>query len=94
MRHLETLKGQGAVVSKSGERNPVQYDIRVYQEQISAATLTNPGATIPGLKTIQGTIRPVCFWGENPLTLELMDGRTAKFLFKDNQGSVHVNWLG
>jgi hypothetical protein len=93
MRHLETLKGQGTVVSSSGERVAVRYTLQVYQSEIDASSLTTTG-TIPGLKTIEGTIQPVCFFGENGLTLELADGRTAKFLFMDGQGSVHVNWLG
>jgi hypothetical protein len=93
MRHLETTKGQGTVVSNSGGRVAVRYNLRVYQEEINVSSLTTTG-TIPGLKTIQGTIEPVRFFGENGLTLELADGRTAKFIFTDSQGRVHVNWLG
>lgn len=93
MRHLETINGQGTVVSKSAGRVAVRYALHVYQDEINAGGLTTTG-TIPGLKTIEGTIQPVCFFGENGLTLELADGRTAKFLFMDSQGSVHVNWLG
>jgi hypothetical protein len=47
------------------------------------------------MKTVQGVIQPVCFFGENGLTLEMQDGRKPKFFFSDSQGSIALNsWIG
>jgi hypothetical protein len=93
MQRSDTIEGKGTVVSRSGERVAVRYDIRVYPSKIDVTSVDGRG-TIPGLSTIQGTIDPVCFFGENNLTLELADGRKATFFFTDSEGSVRINWLG
>ena len=68
VKHTETLRGKGFVISKSG-RTPVEYELRVFQDQINAGNFQNPGATIPGLKTIQGWVRPVVGFGESQNSL-------------------------
>ena len=95
MRHLETMKGRGTMTSNAGERVAVQYELKVYQNEIDAGSLNNPGATIPGMKRITGTVQPVRFFGENGLTLEMQDGRKLKFFFTDSHGSIALNsWIG
>lgn len=95
MRHLETMKGRGTVTANNGDQFGAQYELRVYQDEIDAGSLNNPGATIPGMKTIQGVVQPVRFFGENGLTLEMQDGRKLKFLFTDTHGSIALNsWIG
>ena len=46
MRHVERMNGTGTVTSGSGDQKPVQYDLHVYQEEISVATLENPKAQL------------------------------------------------
>jgi hypothetical protein len=46
------------------------------------------------MKQIQGWVRPVCASLGEPLTLEMNDGKTARFFFKDRQGTVAVNGIG
>ena len=95
MRHLETMKGHRTMTSNAGEQVRVQYELHVYQEEIDAGGLNNPGATIPGMKEIRGTVQPVRFFGENGLTLEMQDGRKLKFFFSDTHGSIALNsWIG
>lgn len=95
MRHVETIKGHGTMTSNAGEQLEVRYELHVYQDEIPAGTLDNPGGTIPGLKEIRGTIQPVRFFGENGLTLEMEDGRKLKFFFTDMHGSIALNsWIG
>lgn len=89
----DTITGKGTVVSKSGDRVGVRYDIRVSPSKLDATSLDGRD-TIPGISTILGTIDPVCFVGENNLTLELADGRKATLFFTDSEGSVRINWLG
>jgi hypothetical protein len=45
-------------------------------------------ATIPGMKSIEGRVSPVRFFGDPDLTLELQDGRKLRFFFKDMHGSI------
>jgi len=95
MRHLETMKGHGTMTSNAGEQVAARYDLHVYQDEIHAGTLDNPGATIPGMKEIRGTVQPVRFFGENGLTLEMQDGRKLKFFFTDTHGNIALNsWIG
>ena len=94
MRHIERMNGRGTVTSNSGEQVAARYDLDVYQDEIHAGTLVNPGATIPGLKEITGVIQPVRFFGENGLLLEMEDGRKLKFFFTDSRGSIALNsWI-
>lgn len=95
MRHLETMNGRGIMTSNAGEQVAVGYELHVYQDEIHAGTLDNPGAALPGLKEIRGTVQPVRFFGENGLTLEMEDGRKLKFFFTVTQGSIAPNsWIG
>ena len=95
MRHIETMDGGGTVTSGSGEQKSVRYELHVYQHEISAATRENPHATIPGMKDIRGRVEPLCFFGENGLTLEMQDGRKLKFFFTDSRGNIALNsWIG
>ena len=88
MEHVETMRGNGTVTANSGQTTAVRYELRVYQEEIPCRTHDDPHATIPGLKTIQGVVEPVCFFGENDLLLTMQDGRKQKFFFTDEKGSV------
>ena len=88
MRHIERMGGGGTVTSSRGEQKPVQYDLHVYQEEISLGTLENPNATIARTKDIRGRVDPVCFFGDSDLTLEMKDGRKMKFLFTDKRGTI------
>jgi hypothetical protein len=55
----------------------------------------NPHATIPGLKDVRGSVTPVCFFGENDLTLAMKDGRRLKFFFTDGVGTIALgSWIG
>jgi hypothetical protein len=95
MRHIDTMKGKGTVTSNNGKKVAVQYELSVYQDEIPAGNLLDPHATIPGLKTVRGSVSPVCFFGENGLLLEMQDGRKLKFFFSDSQGSIALNhWIG
>ena len=88
MRILERLNGKGVVVSSSGERKTVRYDLDILQNEIPAGTLTDPSGTILGLPHIQGRVNPVCFFGDNELTLEMSDSRKMKFFFQNEHGSI------
>jgi hypothetical protein len=95
MRHVERMNGTGIVTSESGDQKPVQYDLHVYQEEISVATLENPKAIIQGMKDIRGRVDPVCFFGDSDLTLEMKDQRRMKFFFTDRRGTIALNcWMG
>lgn len=93
MRLIETLEGIGTVVS-GDESTPVRYEIWIHQDTIHAGNMQDPHATIPGMKTISGVIRPVCGAIGAPLKLMLQDGKkTAVFFFKSSDGTIHVNAL-
>jgi hypothetical protein len=95
MRHVERMNGTGTVTSGGGVQKPVQYDLHVYQEEISAGTSENPNATIPGMKDIRGRVDPVCFSGDRDLTLQMQDGRKLKFFFANCHGTVSfLSWIG
>ena len=81
MKHVETMRGKGTVTAKGGETAAVRYELNVYQEEIPCGAHDHPFATIPGLKTIQGIVEPVCFFGEDGLLLTMQDGRKQKFFF-------------
>jgi hypothetical protein len=86
MRQIETMKGRGVVTSSSGEHAMVEYELHTTQEDAY-------GQTVP-LPSTDGWINPVCFFGVQHLTLTLKDGRTAKFIYRNDSGAVHVNWIG
>jgi hypothetical protein len=86
MRRNETIKGTGTVTSSSGEHAKVKYEIHITREDAY-------GETIP-LPSRDGWVNPVCFFGVQTLTLALKDGRTAKFIYQNDSGAIHVNWIG
>ena len=89
MRLIETIKGSGTAVSGDGKQQVVKYEIRVYQKEVPVGPLGDASAKIPGLKSISGTVLPVCFFGERtPVSLKMQDGRTLMFFFIDMQGSI------
>lgn len=96
MRQIETMKGKGTVTSRDGTQQvSVQYELHLYQQEIPAGTLADPTATLPGLKEIRGHVKPVCFFGQNGLTLQMQDGRKLQFFFTDTEGSIALNrWIG
>jgi hypothetical protein len=85
---IEKIEGSGTVTSSSGEHAAVHYVLHIYQDQISVANMQNPNATMPGIKSIEGPVLPVCFFRDPDLTLELQDGRKLKFSFTDMHGSI------
>lgn len=93
MRNIENVSGTGTITTPKGEVASVQYEIQVWQKQIPAGNLSNPTATIPGVLTISGRVSPARFFGAETLTLNLEDGRSAKFIYKDSNGNIHVNYL-
>jgi hypothetical protein len=44
--------------------------------------------TIPGTKHMTGRIKPVCFFGQNGVVLQMQDGRKMKFFFTDMTGTI------
>jgi hypothetical protein len=93
MRHLETLRGSGFIPAQTG-KTKVEFEFQIHQEQIPVRSSPNPNATIPGMKSVRGWVRPFVGSLGQMLTLEMDDGQTAKFFFTDTQGSVTVNWIG
>ena len=55
MRHVETMKGHGTMTSNAGEQVAVRYELHVYQDEIHAGTLDDPGATL-----LRNGKRPAC----------------------------------
>ncbi len=90
MRILESLTGKGTVISRDGTRTPVEYELQVLQDEVPAGHLDDPHASIPGLKSVHGRVLPALSLGEMA-TLELKDGRRAKFFWRDSRGSVTVS---
>ena len=94
MRIVEALRGKGMVTTEDGQQVSVEYDLKVCQEEISAGSMENPTASIPGMKSIEGHVKPVRFFGQE-LTLELEDKRKIKFFFTDMRGTIALRqWIG
>jgi hypothetical protein len=88
-RLIEKIEGSGTVTSSSGEHAAVQCVLHVYQKEIPVGNMQDANATILSpLKSYEGRILPVCFFGDPELTLELRDGRKLKFSFTDMLGSI------
>jgi hypothetical protein len=83
MEHVQ-WNGSGVVVSTSGQRKSVQFQLDQYQEEVSDGF----GGMIPGMKTLLGTIDPPCFVGQRGLVLEMDEGRTVRFFYTDGRGSI------
>jgi len=89
MKHIETTKGSGAVVSKKGERVAVEYELHIYEQEIPVGN-----AKVPGLGQCEGWISPVCFFGENGLLLDMEDRRKFEFSFTNNKGLITFShWI-
>ena|ERR1035441_6669386 len=94
-RLLETMKGNGTVTANSGEQFAVRYELHVYQDEIPVRTLSDPPTTMPGLKEYRGVIRPVRFFSESGLLLEMQDKRKLTFVFTDMRGTIALSeWIG
>jgi hypothetical protein len=95
MRNNQTIKGSGTVTSNSGEHAKVKYEIQIEKNVIHGAPdLSSGPSDVPGLPTITGRISPACFFGTQALTLTLKDGQTARFIYLNSSGDIHVNWIG
>jgi hypothetical protein len=84
------MKGTGSVTSKNGE-TPVQYELEVWEEQISTPLMDNPSASVPGMQRIQGWVRPVCCTLGEVASLEMQDGRKVKFRYTNLSGAIAVS---
>ena len=84
MRRIQTLEGNGTVTPADQKSIAVRYRLDVWQKEIPDGR----GGTIPGLKSITGSVRPFCGAMREKLTLRMEDGRTVDFFFTDGNGSV------
>jgi hypothetical protein len=95
LRHIETLRGNGTVVSNAGERVTVRYELEIYQEEAKASAPTEPRTPILGLREIVGVVLPVSFFHEHELLLEFEDGRKLTFRYLNRRGSIALSqWIG
>src|ERR1700690_2066594 len=62
MAHVGPITGQGTVISTSGQRYSVHFELHVHRDD-------PPGSR----KTVTGQISPFCFPGESGLTLEMLE---------------------
>ncbi|MDO8682603.1 MAG: hypothetical protein Q7N50_03885 [Armatimonadota bacterium] len=94
MRHIETMKGNGTVTTDDGQEVVVCYKLDVYQREMQSSALKDSYTSpVLGLKHCEGTIEPVCFFGQT-LTLEMEDGRKLRFFFKDTSGTIAlIEWI-
>jgi hypothetical protein len=81
---IRTLNGNGTVTPADGKSVAVRYQLEIWQKDIPDGL----GGTIPGMKSINGSIRPFCGALREKLTLRMEDGRTVDFFFTDTNGSV------
>jgi hypothetical protein len=83
---IKTLEGNGTVTPADQKSIAVRYRLDVWQKEIPDGL----GGTIPGMKSITGSIRPFCGSQLEKLTLRMEDGRTVDFFFTDGNGSVEA----
>lgn len=89
MRLIDTIRGNGFIVSETQGRNPVQYELEIWQKEVR----NDPFPPIPGMEQIRGSVYPAhAFVGEE-ITLELQDGRKLRF-FYTNSGSPEIVGAG
>jgi hypothetical protein len=95
-RLLEALSGRGTVTATSGKQAAVQYMLLIYQEETPVRVLCGQSAQTNEQTNYEGVVRPVCFFVDNGLTLEMQDGRKLKFAFTHNiRGTIAVSeWIG
>jgi len=84
VRRINTYRGNGTVTPVGGQSVSVHYKLDVWQEDIPDGL----GATIPGMKSIRGTITPFCGAPREKLTLRMSDGKTLEFCFTDLTGTA------
>ena len=84
MRRIETLNCNGTVTPSDQKSVAVRYRLDVWQKEIPDGL----GGTIPGMKSITGSVRPFCGALREMLTLHLEDGKTMDFFFSDTTGSI------
>jgi hypothetical protein len=84
MRRIQTLNGKGSVTPADGKAVAVRYELDIWQKDIPDGR----GGTIPGMKSITGSIRPFCGALREKLTLRMEDGKTVDFFFADTNGSM------
>jgi hypothetical protein len=83
MQHVQTLTGTGIVTPADGKTVSVRYILNILQDEISVET-----GTIPGLKSIRGSVKPFCGALLENLTLRMEDRKTVDFFFTDRNGSA------
>ena len=91
MRIVEQPSGRGLLVG-DGVKAQVSYTLRVTEEAVPVGTQDDPGATIPGLRSIDGHVefddvgQQAGLLGET-LTLHLKDGRRLSVIMT-GQGRI------
>jgi len=92
MKYIKILVGNATVITKHGNTS-VKYRLPILQTESSARSLVDPDAVINGNESIEGWVRPFCGSLGEMLTLEMDDGKTATFFFRDTAGSARVNGI-
>jgi hypothetical protein len=59
MRHVETMKGRGAIISSSGEHAPVRYELQVYQSEVPAGSMSDPWAKFQAYRSVTAPCSPL-----------------------------------
>ena len=80
MRHIEAHSGEGTVTAPDGQSVSVSYRLDIFENEIPDTT--------PGLKSIEGKVLPLCFFGQAGLILKIADGRTLRFYFANAEGKI------
>jgi len=75
------MNNNGFVVSSTGERTPVVYELQWHREAVPDGR----GGSIPGMGSSNGRIDPACCFGD--AVLEMADGLKLKIIVKNQQGS-------
>jgi hypothetical protein len=65
----------GTAVADDGREQDVEYELCEHQETIRTPTLDDPNASIPGLKTLSGRMKPACFSDQGQFTLVTKQGQ-------------------
>jgi hypothetical protein len=85
---LDKYRGPATLISESGERDAVQVDLALMQEQVEAVTFES-SEWLAGLLSWGGTVTAGFMPGA--YTLELPDGRTGEVLLPNNSGGISGN---
>ena len=84
-RIINTYRGNGTVTPAGGQSVNVHYKLDVWQEDLPDGL---ESGTIPGMKSIRGSITPFCGAPREKLTLRMSDGKTVEFFFTDLTGTA------